>query len=577
MISTLKKSIREYKKASILTPLFVGLEVVLECLLPRIMALLIDAMQEGSLKVLILYGTFLTVMALLSLLCGVLSGYFAATASCGFAKNLRSDLFSKIQRFAFADIDSFSSASLVTRMTGDVTNVQNAYQMIIRIAVRTPLMFVFSVVMSFSISVRMSFIFLCVIPFLALTLILIIKKATLIFKKIFKRYDAMNNIVQENLAGIRVVKAFVREDFEVKKFEKSSSEVCSDFIKAEKLLALTNPIMMFCIYAVMLLICALGSKLIISSGAVSLTTGGLSSLMNYGVQILMSMMMLSRIFVMVGMAGESAKRIAEVLESSPAVTSPKDGITTVADGAVEFKNVSFRYSSGGKKNVLENINLKVEKGSTLGIIGGTGSSKSTLVLLLPRLYDALQGEVLVGGVNVKDYNLGALRDAVSVVLQKNVLFRGTIKENLLWGNPDAADKEIQWACKAACADEFIQSFEKKYDTYIEQGGTNVSGGQKQRLCIARALLKKPKVLILDDSTSAVDTRTDSLIRKALKEELAGTTKIIIAQRISSVQDADLIIVMEDGIIKEKGTHEQLLKLGGIYKEIYETQNKKADE
>ena len=577
MISTLKKSIREYKKASILTPLFVGLEVVLECLLPRIMALLIDAMQEGSLKVLILYGTLLTVMALLSLLCGVLSGYFAATASCGFAKNLRSDLFSKIQRFAFADIDSFSSASLVTRMTGDVTNVQNAYQMIIRIAVRTPLMFVFSVVMSFSISVKMSFIFLCVIPFLALTLILIIKKATLIFKKIFKRYDAMNNIVQENLAGIRVVKAFVREDFEVRKFENSSSEVCSDFIKAEKLLALTNPVMMFCIYAVMLLICALGSKLIISSGAVSLTTGGLSSLMNYGVQILMSMMMLSRIFVMVGMAGESAKRIAEVLESSPAVTSPKDGITTVADGAVEFKNVSFRYSSGGKKNVLENINLKVEKGSTLGIIGGTGSSKSTLVLLLPRLYDALQGEVLVGGVNVKDYNLGALRDAVSVVLQKNVLFRGTIKENLLWGNPDAADKEIQWACKAACADEFIQSFEKKYDTYIEQGGTNVSGGQKQRLCIARALLKKPKVLILDDSTSAVDTRTDSLIRKALKEELAGTTKIIIAQRISSVQDADLIIVMEDGIIKEKGTHEQLLKLGGIYKEIYETQNKKADE
>lgn len=573
MITTLLKSVRQYRRESILTPCFVAMEVILECMIPLIMAELIDGMSGESMAPIMKYGLVLILMAALSLLFGALSGKTAATASCGFARNLRQDLYFKIQDFAFADIDRFSTSSLVTRMTTDVTNTQNAYQMLIRVAVRTPLMLVFSVAMSMTINAEMAVIFLGIIPVLGVALFGIIQTVRPIFKRIFKKYDAMNNSVQENVAGIRVVKSFVREEYEKEKFEKASEEVRRDFTRAERILALNSPTMMFCIYLAMLLVSFFGARLIISSGGSSLTTGELSSLISYGTQILISMMMLSMVFVMTTMAQESAERIAEVLNHESLLHSPENGETQVKDGSIEFRKVSFRYSKEGKKNALSDINLKIPSGATVGIIGGTGSSKTTLIQLISRLYDVTEGRVLVGGLDVRAYDSKALRSQVAVVLQKNVLFSGTIKENLRWGDKNASDEEIERVCRLAQADEFIQQFPQKYDTYIERGGTNVSGGQKQRLCIARALLKKPRVLILDDSTSAVDTKTDSQIRRAFREEIPDTTKIIIAQRTSSVEDADIILVMEGGRIVEQGNHRELMEKNGIYREIYDSQTK----
>lgn len=571
MIKTIMKSLREYKKASILTPVFVAFEVMLECVLPLIMASLIDDMTGESMEPIVKYGAVLIVMAFASLYCGVQSGKYAATASTGFARNLRHDLFYRVQDFAFADIDKFSASSLVTRMTTDVTNVQNAYQMIIRGAVRTPLMLIFSIIMAFSINARMAMIFVCIIPVLAVALILIMRAVMPVFRRIFKRYDAMNNSVQENISGIRVVKSFVREDYENEKFGRASEEVRKDFTHAEKIIALNAPVMNFCLFAALLLVDYIGARIIISSGGSSLTTGELSSLITYGIQILMSIMLLSMVFVMITISEESIRRIAEVLEYDSTLVSPENGITEISDGSIEFDHVDFKYSGKGKRKALADIDLKIESGQTIGIIGSTGSSKSTLIQLIPRLYDVTSGTVRVGGVDVREYDLDALRDSVAVVLQKNVLFSGTIKENMRWGNKNATDEEIERACRLAQADEFIQQFPDRYDTFIEQGGTNVSGGQKQRLCIARALLKSPKILILDDSTSAVDTATDALIRKAFREEIPDTTKLIIAQRISSVEDADRIIVLEGGRIAECGTHDELIALGGIYHEIYVSQ------
>lgn len=576
MIKKLAASIRQYKKESIKAPVFVALEVVLECIIPMIMAGLIDAMGENSMQTILIYGGILLVMAALSLFCGTLSGKAAAIASCGFAKNLRQDLYFAIQKFSFADIDKFSTSSLVTRMTTDVSNVQNAYQMIIRIAVRGPLMIIFSFVMSFSLSPQLSLIFLAIVPVLAIVLFGIIKIVFPIFNRIFKKYDALNNSVQENVAGIRVVKSFVREDYEKEKFGKAAEEVRKDFTRVEKILALNNPIMSFCIFLAILLVAFFGSQLIISSGAQDFTTGQLSSLINYGVQIMSSLMMLSMVFVMITMASASSKRIVEVLNQEPTLVSNENGATEIKDGSIEFKNVSFKYSETAKRNSLENINISIKSGETIGIIGSTGSSKTSLIQLIPRLYDATEGEVLVGGKDVREYDLESLRDNVSVVLQKNVLFAGTIKENLRWGDKNASDEELIRACKLAQADEFITQFPDGYDTYIEQGGTNVSGGQKQRLCIARALLKKPKILILDDSTSAVDTKTDALIRKALREEIPDTTKIIIAQRCASVEDADKIIVMDGGKVSGFGTVDEMRNGNEIYKEVYESQMKGAE-
>ena len=578
MIKTLMKSIREYKRASILTPLYITLEIILECLLPLVMANLIDKMTGQSMIPIIRYGILLIIMAMLSLLFGYMSGRIGATASCGFAKNLRQDVFFKIQDFSFADIDKFSTSSLVTRMTTDVTNVQNAYQMIIRIAVRTPLMLIFSVILSLTISVKMSLIFLIMIPFAAVALFSIVFTVFPIFKRIFKKYDAMNNSVQENIQGIRVVKSFVREDYERERFQKAAADVCKEFTRAEKIIALNNPILMFCISLAIFLVSFIGAKTIINSGATELTTGQLSSLINYGVQILSSLMMLSMVFVICSMAKESANRICEVLNHESTLTSPINGVMEVKNGRIQFENVSFSYSKKSKKPALVNINLDIKSGQTIGILGGTGSSKTSLIQLISRLYDVTEGKVCVSGVDVRNYDLESLRDEVAVVLQKNVLFSGTIKENLRWGKKDASDEELVRVCKLAQADEFIQQFPDKYDTYIEQGGTNVSGGQKQRLCIARALLKKPKILILDDSTSAVDTKTDAMIRKALREEIPETTKIIIAQRTSSLEDADQIIVLDGGKVLEQGTHEELLAQKGIYYEVYQSQTngKKED-
>ena len=577
MIMTLLKSVREYKRASILTPIYVAGEVLLECALPFIMAMLIDEMTGESMEPILKYGGILLVMAFLSLFCGVQSGKAAATASTGFAKNLRQDLFYRVQDFAFADIDRFSTSSLVTRMTTDVTNVQNAFQMIIRIAVRTPLMFLFSIIMAFSINKEMALIFVCIIPILAVALIAIMRTVMPIFKRIFKKYDALNNSVQENVSGIRVVKSLVREDYGIEKFSRASEEVRRDFTHAELIIALNGPIMNFCLFSALLLVDYLGARMIISSGATALTTGELSSLITYGIQILISIMMLSMVFVMMTISEESARRIVEVLNYESTLLSPENGLTEVTDGSIDFDHVSFKYSASSRRNALSDIDLHIRSGQTIGLIGGTGSAKTTLIQLIPRLYDVTDGTVRVGGHDVREYDLETLRDAVAVVLQKNVLFSGTIKENMRWGKADATDAEIEHACRLAQADEFIRQFPDQYDTFIEQGGTNVSGGQKQRLCIARALLKAPKILILDDSTSAVDTRTDAIIRKAFREELPDTTKIIIAQRIASVEDADRILVLEGGRIAESGTHEELLAHGGIYSEIYYSQTSGKEE
>ncbi|MGO5336100.1 ABC transporter ATP-binding protein [Bilifractor sp. LCP19S3_H10] len=577
MLKTLMKSLREYKTPSLLSPLFVTFEVILECIIPLVMASLIDHMKGASLTPVFQDGIVLIILAMASLYCGRRAAIEAAKGSAGFAKNLRQDIYFNIQSFSFADVDRFSTASLVTRMTTDVTNVQTAFQMVIRGAVRTPLMIIFSIVMSLTINVRMALIFIAVIPFLALVLFGIVLYIHPVFVRIFKKYDAMNNSVQENVGGIRVVKSFVREDYEKEKFHKRSVDVCRDFTFAEKVLAWNNPTMVFSISLTMVLVSFIGARIIITTKGSSLSTGQLSSLITYGIQILIAMMMLSMVFVLIIISQESANRIVEVLKYQSTLTSPENGKTEIADGSVAFENVSFKYSERSKRFALSDVNLQIPSGSSLGIIGGTGSSKTTLIQLISRLYDVTEGAVKVGGTDVRQYDLDTLRNQVAVVLQKNVLFSGTIKDNMRWGDKNATDEEIVHACRLAQADEFIQQFPQKYDTYIEQGGTNVSGGQKQRLCIARALLKKPKILILDDSTSAVDTKTDALIRKAFREEIPDTTRIIIAQRISSVQDCDNIIVLDGGRIVEQGSHDQLIAANGIYKEIFDSQTMRKEE
>lgn len=578
IIRVLKKSIREYKRDSILTPILVAFEALVECIIPLMVANLVNKMQNGcDLSVILKYGVILIIMACFSLLFGALAGITAANASAGFGKNLRKDLFMAVQNFSFENIDRFSASSLVTRMTTDVTNVQMAYMMIIRTVVRAPLMLIFSLVMGFIMGGPLAFIFLFTIPVLGIGLGLVIKKTMPLFRKVFKKYDNLNNSVQENINGIRVVKSFVREDFEMKKFNEAAEDVCADFTKAEKILALNNPMMQFCLYVVMIFVLTFGSYLVVNFGGAIIQVGQLSSLLTYSFQILMSLMMLSMIFVMVTISIESCERIVAVLEEKRTISNPENPIYEVNDGSIDFNNVSFKYSKRADRYALENINLHIKSGQTIGILGGTGSSKTSLVNLISRLYDVTEGEVKVGGVNVKDYDLVTLRDAVSVVLQKNVLFSGSIKDNLRWGNKDATDEEIEEACHLACADEFIEQFPDKYDTHIEQGGTNVSGGQKQRLCIARALLKKPKILILDDSTSAVDTKTDAIIRAGFKKFIPETTKIIIAQRVSSVQDADQIIIMNNGSIEAVGTHDELFASNPIYQEVYYSQNKGGEQ
>lgn len=578
IIRVLKKSIREYKRDSILTPVLVAFEALVECIIPLMVANLVNRLQNGcDISVIVKFGIILTVMACFSLLFGALAGIKAANASAGFGKNLRKDLFVAVQNFSFENIDRFSASSLVTRMTTDVTNVQMAYMMIIRTVVRAPLMLIFSLVMGFIMGGRLALIFLFTIPVLGIGLGLVIKKTMPLFRKVFKKYDNLNSSVQENINGIRVVKSFVREDFEKKKFNEAAEDVCADFTRAEKILALNNPMMQFCLYVVMIFVLTFGSYLVVNFGGNIIQVGQLSSLLTYSFQILMSLMMLSMIFVMVTISIESCERIVAVLEEQRTISNPEKPIYEVEDGSIDFNNVSFKYSKRADRYALENINLHIKSGQTIGILGGTGSSKTSLVNLISRLYDVTEGEVKVGGVDVKDYDLVTLRDAVSVVLQKNVLFSGSIKDNLRWGNKDATDEEIEEACHLACADEFIEQFPDKYDTHIEQGGTNVSGGQKQRLCIARALLKKPKILILDDSTSAVDTKTDAIIRAGFKKFIPETTKIIIAQRVSSVQDADQIIIMNNGSVEAIGTHDELLASNPIYQEVYYSQNKGGEQ
>ena len=571
MIKRLAGCIRQYKKDSILTPLYVTMEVVLEVVIPLLMASLIDlGIDGGNMSYIIKMGIALVVAAIISLLFGALSGRSAAIASAGFAKNLRHDMFYNVQGFSFSNIDKFSTASIVTRLTTDITNIQNAYQMIIRVAVRCPVMLVFSLIMAFSINPELSLIFLCCIPVLGVGLYLIMSRAHPIFERVFKIYDKLNNVVQENLRGIRVVKSFVREDYEKEKFDAISEDIYNDFSKAEKILSFNMPLMQFCIYACMLLISWFGARLIVGS---SMTTGQLMSLITYTMQILMSLMMLSMVFVMITISRASAERVVEILDEKSDLHNSENPVYEVKNGDIKFDNVEFSYKKGTGKPCLKNINLTIRSGETVGIIGGTGSSKSSLVQLIPRLYDVTKGSVSVGGVDVREYDIETLRNEVAMVLQKNVLFSGTIKENLRWGNENATDEELVHACRLAQADDFIRQFPDGYDTYIEQGGTNVSGGQKQRLCIARALLKKPKILILDDSTSAVDTKTDALIRKAMRTEIPGTTKIIIAQRVSSVENADKIIVLDEGEINAIGTHDELLKTNEIYREVYTSQQK----
>ncbi len=578
MIRELTKSIREYKKYAIATPILVSLEVIMECIIPFLIAILVNEMKAGcELAVIMKYGVVLLIMAVLSLIFGAFAGATCATASCGLAKNLRKDMFHGIQAYSFENIDKFLTSSLVTRLTTDVTNVQNAYMMIIRSAIRAPLMVIFAFVMACIMGGKMAWIFLFVVPFLIVGLALIIYKTLPLFRKVFQKYDNLNSSVQENIKAMRVVKSFVREDYEQKKFDIAAEDVCSDFTKAECILALNNPLMQFCLYVVMIFILSFGSYMIITFHGLKLDVGQLSSLLSYGFMMLSSLMMLSMIFVMVTMAAESAKRIVEILSEKSTLTNPENPLHEVKDGSIVFEHVSFKYSSKAERMALLDIDLKIESGETIGIIGGTGSSKSSLIQLISRLYDVTEGVVKVGGANVKDYDLETLRNQVAVVLQKNVLFSGTIKENLRWGNKEASDEELMQACQLACADEFISQFPQGYDTYIEQGGANVSGGQKQRLCIARALLKKPKILILDDSTSAVDTKTDAKIRKAMREYIPETTKIIIAQRIASVENADRIIVMEGGRINAIGTHEELLAENDIYYEIYTSQNRAGEK
>ena len=577
MIKELAKSIREYKKASIATPILVSMEVVMECTIPFIIAQLVNQIKAGcSVDIIVKYGLILILMAGLSLMFGTWAGSTCATASCGLAKNLRHDLFYSIQKFSFENIDKFLSSSLVTRMTTDITNVQNAYMMIIRTAIRAPLMLVFAFVMAFVMGGKMAWIFLIVVPILGTGLGLVIYKTMPLFKKVFKKYDRLNSSIQENVKAMRVVKSFVREGYEQEKFDTAAEDVCADFTKAERILAFNGPLMQFCIYAVMVFVLSFGSYTIISSRGLQLDIGQFSSLLTYSFMMLNSLMMLSMVFVMIIMAGESGKRIVEVLQEQSTLENPKQPLYEVADGSVDFEQVNFKYAANAERMALSKINLHIRSGETIGIIGGTGSSKSSLVQLIPRLYDATEGVVKVGGVDVKKYDLDTLRNQVAVVLQKNVLFSGTVKENLRWGNPEATEAELKQACELACADEFISQWPDGYDTYIEQGGANVSGGQKQRLCIARALLKKPKILILDDSTSAVDMKTDAKIRDAMKHYIPQTTKIIIAQRTASVEEADRIVVMENGTISAVGTHEQLLKENEIYREIYTSQNKAGE-
>ena len=590
MLKVLMKSIKGYVKPSILSIVFIVFEVVLECALPFITAMLVDQMNDRDITKLIIISVILVVLAMLSLLCGSLAGMFCSKASAGFAKNLRRDMYENITKFSFSNIDRFQASSLVTRMTTDVTNVQMAYMMIIRTAIRSPLMIAFSIIMSFIISPDLAWIFVVVMPLLALAIFGIMFFAMKIFRRIFKKYDALNDSIKENIDGIRVVKTFVREDYEIEKFDKAASGLKKDFTKAERIVAFSSPAMQFAVNALMILMLALGSVLIVSNSELlgldadgnkvylfsKISVGQFQSLTTYGFQSLMALMMFSMVILMIVLAYESSIRIVEVLKEVPNLTNPKNPVYEISDGSVEFKNVSFKYSQDAERNSLENINLSIKSGETVGIIGGTGSSKTTLVNLISRLYDTTDGDVYVGGKNVREYDLDTLRNNVAVVLQKNLLFAGTIADNLRWGKEDATLDEIKHACHLACADEFIEQFPDGYDTHIDQGGSNVSGGQKQRLCIARALLKSPKVLILDDSTSAVDTKTDSIIRKGFKEFIPETTKIIIAQRISSIEDADKIIVMDNGMINGIGTHSELLKNNEIYKEVYYSQNKVGD-
>lgn len=581
MIKTLAKSVREYKTPSILSPIFVSIEVILECLMPLVIMEFIAKLEEEiAFSSIGYYGGILVGMAVLSLITGMLSGRFAARASAGFAKNLRKDMYYAIQDYSFANIDKFSTSSLVTRQTTDVTNIQMAYMMIIRVAIRCPLMLVFSLAMAFTVNVTISWVFLALVPVLAAVLVGVILKTHPVFERVFHKYDNMNRSVRENIKGIRVVKSFVREDFEKKKFEATSEDVRKDFTLAERIMAINTPVMQFCIWLSFLLIFLLAAIIThnnIENGiAIADAVVGkeqLTVLIMYASQILSAVMQLSMVLVMIIIARTSAERIVAVLQEKSNITSPENAVREVKDGDIVFDNVSFKYSAGAERFALEGVNLHIKSGQTIGILGGTGASKSTLVNLIPRLYDTTEGAVYVGGVNVKEYDLETLRNNVAMVLQKNVLFSGTIKDNLRWGKQDATDDEMLRVCKLACADDFIQTFPDKYDTYIEQGGTNVSGGQKQRLCIARALLKDPKVLILDDSTSAVDTKTDAMIRKSFRDEIPNVTKIIIAQRVSSVQDADQIIVLDGGKINAVGTHEELLESNEIYKEVYYSQNR----
>ncbi len=578
MLKKLMGSIRENKLHTILTPLFMVGEVGLECTLPLITGMLINAIKAGTDMGLILrYGALLILMATGSMGCGILSGWFAASAGAGFAKNLRHDLFAKVQSFSFSNIDKFSTSSLVTRLTTDVTNVQMAFMMIIRTAVRSPLMLVFAIVMSIRMGGSIALVFLVTVPILGFGLLFIAKKAMPMFKAVFKKYDKLNNSVQENVKGMRVVKSFVREDYEQKKFGEASEDVRNDFTRVEKLLAINNPLMLLAMYICMILIPLLTARAIIASGGTTMDVGALSTLITYSMQILMSLMMVSMIFVMITISGEAARRIVEVLDTEPTLHNPADPVTEVKDGSIDFENVSFKYNPSAEVYALADVNLHIPSGATVGILGGTGSAKTTLIQLISRLYDVSEGRVKVGGVDVKDYDMEVLRNKVAVVLQKNVLFSGTVAENLRWGDPNATDEELVRACKQAQAHDFITAHPEGYNRFIEQGGANVSGGQKQRLCIARALLKKPKILILDDSTSAVDTQTDALIRKAFREELPDITKIIIAQRVASVQDADLILVMENGRVAAQGTHEELLASNEIYREVYTSQTKGGED